>query len=373
MRVSNVIAIAAFLVCALCVRALPVAAEDFAQVSDFAVSAVGDAQQPGVTEKGYFIYKMPPGGTSAGSLLVKNNGDKPLQVRLVVVPAMTAQNGGSTFGAPGSVTEGPGTWVKLAQSSLDLQPGTSSSVAFSVYVPASVRPGQYLAGIAAYKPKTEVTNHVTNGQDQATAILDVQMRYVVAVQVDVPGAWQADMAIPEVSFLEQPSGAFLGVRIENSGDTLLRPTGSIRVEDLSGNTVVERPINMGTFVTGTEVRYPVAWPSAPKPGSYKVRVELTYGEGKTAIYDRVVTVEPPQNMTPGQPATKQQKAQTRPAQNSANANAVPGAQDVTNSAAGDAAGDNEPWVNYGLGVLLLMVVVLLSLNLLVGRRHPKAI
>ncbi|HET6261350.1 MAG TPA: DUF916 domain-containing protein [Chloroflexia bacterium] len=369
MRVRNIIAVAALLACLHTVRALPASAQEGAEVSDFSLTAVSDAQQPSVTEKGYFIYQLAPGSTSAGTLLVVNSGDKPLEVQLAVVPAMTAQNGGSTFGSPGSGGGGPAAWVKLDRASVSLEAGASSTVGFVVRVPGAVQPGQYLAGVAAYKPKTEVTKQISNGQNQASAILDVQMRYVVAVQVDVPGAWQAAMSIPEVSVMEQPSGAFLGVHLKNSGDTLLRPTGTVKVADESGNTIVERAINMGTFVTGTEVRYPVPWPAVPKPGSYSVRVVLNYGDGKTTTYDQVMTVEAPENAVPARPATDSQSAQDPQANGSANNLA-------TNAAPAQAVGvvlvAIEPWMLYGFGFVLLAIVVLLALNLAAGRRRQKA-
>jgi hypothetical protein len=296
---------------------------------------------------------------------VKNSGDKPLEVQLAVVPAMTAQNGGSTFGAPGSGSQGPAGWVTLDRPSVSLEAGASSSVRFAVRVPGATRPGQYLAGIAAYKPSAQVTRQVSNGQNQASAILDVQMRYVVAVQVDVPGAWQAAMSIPEVSLMEQPSGPVLGLRIKNSGDTLLRPTGTVKVVDESGNTVVERAVNMGTFVAGTEVRYPVPWPSIPRPGGYNVRVVLNYGEGKTATYDHAMQIEARQDAAPALPKTNGQDVP------------APEAPDVATTNAAQARGAGvvlmaiEPWMLYGFGFALLAILVLLALNLAAGRKRQS--
>jgi hypothetical protein len=124
---------------------------------------------------------------------------------------------------------------------------------------------------------------------------------------------------------------------------------------------------MGTFVTGTEVRYPVAWPSVPKPGSYTVRVVLNYGDGKTATYDHTMTVEAPQEAAPA-PAAAGSQSVPAPDSRSSAANVAPG----------QAAGGGvvlvaiEPWMLYGFGLVLLVIVVLLALNLAVGRRRRKA-
>jgi hypothetical protein len=365
--VRNILSIVTILVCAPCIRAVPASAQGNSEVTDFSLSVADDTQHAAVTEKGYFIYEMSAGSASEGNLLVKNLSDKPVEVQLAVVPALTAQNGGSTFGSPGSGNAGPATWVTLDQDSLSLQPGEASSSGFRVRVPSGVRPGQYLAGVAAYKPKTEVTQRVSSGQNQASAILEVQMRYVIAVQVNVPGAWNAEMSISDVGIVEQPSGASLGLHLKNSGDVLLRPTGTLKVSDESGNTVVEGAINMGTFVTGTEVRYRVPWPSAPKPGNYNVRVVLNYGDGKTTTYDRQMVVEAPQDTAPAPPAANPQNVQAPAAGGNTNANQLP-------AQAMDTARGIEPsqsWLQYALAALLLAMVLLLGANLIIGRKHAK--
>ncbi len=372
MTARNTLLSAVLLACVLCGGALPTAAQEVGQVSDFSLSASTDPQQAGATENGYFVYEMAPGSTRAGTMLVKNKSDKPLDEQLAIVPAFTAQNGGSAFGAAGDAPTGPAEWVKLDQAEVSLQPGASSPVRFQVQVPAGIQPGQYLAGVAAYKPETHVPQQVSTGQDQARAVLDVQMRYVVAVQVNVPGAWNADMSISEVGVVEQPSGAFLGVRLKNSGNVFLRPSGSVKMWDENGNTVVEQAVNMGTFVPGTEVRYPVSLPSPPGPGNYNVRVELSYGDGQVATYERKLRVEAPQDAqgTSPAPAASNQRQMGAPVtgnNSNTNTNAVPVQPESTTQE----TKTEQPWTQYGLLILMTVMIMLLAANLMVGQRRRK--
>ncbi len=115
------------------------------------------------------------------------------------------------------------------------------------------------------------------------ASITTKTRYVIGVQTDIAGAWEASLSIPNVSLLDQPSGAVIGVELRNDGDVfLLKPSGHIVVTDAAGNQLISQDIEMGTFVPGTDVTYPVAWPGQPAAGDYKVAVELGYAEGKTA-------------------------------------------------------------------------------------------
>ncbi len=183
------------------------------------------------------------------------------------------------------------------------------------------------------------------------------------------------MSISEVGIVEQPSGAFLGVLLKNSGKVFLRPSGSVKMWDEHGNTVVEQAINMGTFVPGTEVRYPVSLPSPPGPGNYSVRVELSYGDGQIARYARKLQIEAPQAAqgTSAAPAASNQRQVQAPAtgnngnNGNSNANTVPAQSEGTSQE----AKTEQSWMQYGILILMTVMIMLLAANLIVGQRRRK--
>ncbi len=276
------------ILCTLLAAPTFAAAQSGQDVDRFTISPE-PAADPAVTERGYFVYELKPGTRAAGRVLVANTGQEDVTVELAAVDAMTAQTGGSAFAPTDTEPAAAGAWVDLAEPRVTLERGQRRAIDFTVRLPAGVEPGQYLAGIAAYVP-TKPGEAAVRGENEAGATLDVQTRYVIAVQVDVPGKQTPHLTISGVELLEQPSGAMLSVALRNDGDIFLKPTGTVTVTAEGGGRAFSRPIRMDTFVTGTEVAYPVPWPGGPKPGQYGVDIELDYAEGKTATYAGTVEV-----------------------------------------------------------------------------------
>jgi hypothetical protein len=73
--------------------------------------------------------------------------------------------------------------------------------------------------------------------------------------------------------------------MKNDGDEFLKPSGSIIMTDTVGKRVLDQPIEMGTFVPGTGVMYPIHWSGVMAPGMYHVHVRLAYAKTGVAIYD----------------------------------------------------------------------------------------
>lgn len=245
---------------------------------------------PAVTAQGYFVYELAAGDEASGSVRLSNPGTEPVTVQLVAVDAETAQAGGSAYAAADATPTAVGRWLRPAESEVALDPGEQRSVGFTVEAPPDAAPGQYLAGIAAFVAATPQGAPTAVALNQAGASITMQTRYVIGVQIDVPGAWTPSLTITGAEALEQPSGTKLGITINNDGDTFLQPEGSVTLVNAAATPILEQPIALDTVVTGTDLTYPVAWPGEPRAGQYGVEVELAYGEGQVARYNGTLAV-----------------------------------------------------------------------------------
>jgi hypothetical protein len=255
-----------------------------AEDTGFRISPV-PASDPAITARGYFIYKVQSSTNVTGSVMLKNPSSVPLTIQLAAVDAITAQTGGSAFTTSDVTLTRAGTWLKFAETSVTLPAGMQKPVDFTVTVPKNLKPGQYLAGISAYIPTVPPT--AVAGQDgtKMGASITTQTRYVIGVQLDVQGVWTPSLKIETVDLVQQPSGPFIGVTLKNDGDEFLKPSGSLVMTDTTGTRVLDQPIDMGTFVPGTSVLFPVKWSGVMAPGMYHVHVRLSYAKTGIAIYD----------------------------------------------------------------------------------------
>ncbi len=300
------------------------------------------------TEKGYFVFDIEPGAEATGQVRLKNPGSVPVVVELEAVDSLTAQAGGSAFAEGTEAPEAVGAWVHTDESLVTLEPDQQVLVEFVVRPPANTEPGQYLAGLTASAVEENEATPEALGANQAGAVLEIRNRYVIAVQVNVPGEWTPSMAITGAEALEQPSGTKLGIHLENDGDVFLQPTGTLVLRNAEATPILEERIEMGTFVTGTDVTYPVTWPGAPVAGEYGVDVELNYADGGIARYSGTfgVSEDAPVAPTPEGAAPQQPAVVTVPAESPI-----------------------QPWMIYALLALLGAIVVLLVVLVLRGGRN----
>lgn len=305
-------------------------------------------EDPATTAQGFFVYELAPGAEATGSVRVNNPGAESVTVELAAADANTAQSGGSAFAGVDATPTASGRWLRLDEPRVTLAPGEAASVGFSVQPPAQTAPGQYLAGLVAYIPAAQAGASGA-GADQAGASVTMQTRYVIGVQVDVPGEWTPSLEITGASAMEQPSGTRLGIAIENNGDEFLKPEGSVTLSNADLTPILTEPIKLGTFLTGTDITYPVAWPGAPNAGEYGVEVELTYANDKVARYSGQLSVS--DNAPVAAPPPGSQPAATAPAVAPAAA-AIP------------------MWVFAAIAALLGLIVLLLIM-VLARSRKPR--
>jgi hypothetical protein len=331
----------------------PVSADELG----FTMSAL-PLSNPAITANGYFVYRVQGSTGLTGSVLLKNPGTLAITIELAAVDATTAQTGGTAFETGDVTTNATGAWLKLATSSVTLAGGTQQPVDFVVTVPQSAGPGQYLAGISAYVRSVPSTAVADQGSARVGASVTMQTRYVIGVQVDVAGTWQPSLKIDSVFLVQQPSGPFIGIHMENGGDTLFKSSGTFVLADASGKRVLDQPIELGTFVPGTAIIYPVRWSGNLAPGTYQAEVVVDYGANKQAIYrsgleigaekdEQNSAVAPPQPGTIGGPG------------NSGNAVDSVNPQAAATSQAQERR-DVWAWPVVGLGVLAIACALLLE-------------
>jgi Bacterial protein of unknown function (DUF916) len=247
----------------------------------FAASASNDQS---VISHGYFVYKLSAGSKATGSVVVTNKTDKSLTVQLAAVDGLTSQTGGTAFTTAGTPVSATGTWLELGEESLTLEPGASRLAYFTVSVPGAAAPGQYLGGLSAFIADEAPVAQPSPGADQFSATVTIRSRYVIAVQVDIPGQWAQSIDVESVQLERPPSGPYIGVQMRNDGKVFVKPQGSLTITGKEGEPVLDREITLGTFVPGTTIVYPVRWSGELAQGTYQVRVDLKYGDNGSTSY-----------------------------------------------------------------------------------------
>jgi hypothetical protein len=277
LAVSAVVALAA-----LAVAAAPAAAAG----PTFALKPVSEAKL------GYFVLTGEPGATLRGKFEVINVGATAGRTRLYAVDATTGQTSGAVYRSRKEPRPGVGGWIKLRRRNLELGPGESRVVSFSVRVPSGASAGQHLGGIVAQR-STQVTKGkaAAKGANKGGFKVRIQALSVLAVQVDVPGPGRPRMTLGGIKPGEQPGHQSLLLAIANTGNVLVKGTGSLKVVDHAGRQVQSQSFNLDTFVPESEIEFPVyIQGKALRPGRYRGTVAIDYsGRSLTRTFPFTIT------------------------------------------------------------------------------------
>jgi hypothetical protein len=224
---------------------------------------------------GYFVFAGRPGATIHGKVRVINVGTAAGRTSLYAVDATTGQTSGAVYRSRQEARRGVGGWIGLGKGTVELGPGQSQVVPFSVRVPSGATLGQHLGGIVAQRATS--SSSATAGGGKNTFKVKVQALSVIAVQVNLPGPRRVKMTLTGIKVGAQPGHQALLLGIGNAGNILLKGRGSLKVVDNSGRLVQSRRFNLDTFVPKTRIGFPVyIQGKALPPGRYLGTVTIDY-------------------------------------------------------------------------------------------------
>jgi hypothetical protein len=233
----------------------------------------------------YFKLSIAQGHLAhAGTIGLRNPTGRPLRVALDPVAGNTIDTLGSTYGLPGSAGRGPASWVQLGRRRLTLAPRETVAVPVSILIPRTVRPGDYLAGIAVEQLGQEARSAARRGVSVASVV-----RYAIGVETSLPGPRHPLIQFTGARLERQPAGVTFLLDARNPGNVILQNVAGRALITRGSRVVARVPLGPGTFVTGTSIAYPILTPrERPRQGTvYRVRAYLRY-VGGTARLDTLV-------------------------------------------------------------------------------------
>ena len=233
---------------------------------------------------GYFVYSLSPGAVRQGGVIISNSGTATGTVKLFAADATTGSTTGTVY-LTDRKAKRAGAWISLATTSLTLKPGQHRTVRFTVRVPPNAVPGQWVAGVVA-----ETSHQVSQPKSKTKASVQIKIRdlTIVAVQVNVPGPPLLGFTIGGVKTGGQSGFQQIITHIANTGNVLVKPTGTVTVLNKQGAKLQVLTFKMDTFLPQTAIDYPLLLKKALAPGDYSANVRLAI-PGVAGAAAKVVT------------------------------------------------------------------------------------
>jgi hypothetical protein len=236
---------------------------------------------------GYFVYSLSPGGVHQGGVIISNSGMATGTVKLFAADATTGNTTGTVY-LTDRKAKRAGAWISLATTSLTLKPGQHRTVRFTVRVPPNTDPGQWVGGVVA-----ETSHQVSQPKSKKKASVQIKIRdlTIVAVQVNVPGPPVLGFTIGGVKTGGQSGFQQIITHIANTGNVLVKPTGTVTVLNKQGAKLQVLTFKMDTFLPQTAIDYPLLLKKALAPGDYSANVRLVV-PGVAGAAAKAMTAQP---------------------------------------------------------------------------------
>lgn len=233
----------------------------------------------------YYLLRLRPGAVATQTVVLYNDNAHPIDVHVDGIDGFTSDATGASYDTPYQQAHGTGRWIVVSTPEITLQAGAERSVDFTVRVPPSAAPGQYLGGLGMYVPLSSTTTTIASAPGQATFGITLQGERIIAVEVVVPGAARPDLQVTGVTPVAAPSGLVLDVGLANTGNAFAKGTGVVAVDDTNTNVA----FTIGTFVSRTAISYRVPWTRTVVPGDHNVSVKLDY-DGRVTTWNGTVSI-----------------------------------------------------------------------------------
>jgi hypothetical protein len=216
--------------------------------------------------RAYFILDGAPGQRKSDAVVVTNTADTATDLLVNAVDGVTGVTSGAVYANRQDPVRRAGAWVTPASSTVTVPPKSrTTTVAFTLQVPADATPGDHLAGLAFENAHPATTS----GNLAVTTVT----RSVIGVLVHVPGPAFFHLHVDRAEIQETPGagGPSVLVTLGNDGGMLGKPTINVTLSGPAGyhQSLVRQ---LDTILPGDTIPFPVPWPESLARGDYQISV-----------------------------------------------------------------------------------------------------
>jgi hypothetical protein len=241
----------------------------FADIANAEISIEG-----GLTQE----KDLHPGETYQGVLMIKNQDEKPQELKVYQTDYFFNYQGQTTYGEPGKETRSNAAWITFSPQRFSIPPLAEATINYTIKVPDDkALAGAYwsmlmVEQIAESSPEAgaKIEKKLTLGRTQF-------MRYGIQMVTTVGDAGKRHVRYVQIKLLKDKDEVFLQVDVENDGETFIRPQLWAELLTLEGTSLGKFKGDQFRLFPGTSKRFKIDIPNV-SPGTYKALVFADCGD-----------------------------------------------------------------------------------------------
>jgi hypothetical protein len=234
-------------------------------------------------------FAADPGETITGRVRVENLAARPRTVRLTAADLVTADTGGASF--PATAPKAIGRWLDLGRAQVRLAAHAGTTVSFQAQVPPQAKSGEHYAGIVAVDAADAAAARKPSKARGGVSVRHLA-RLALPVRLTVPGLLATRLALTEMHFGVDASGASLRIGMRNAGNQIIRETALELEVTQDGRSLLSIREEIADFITDSAISYPAAWNGALKRGAYRVTGVIRPRGGPPVRVDQTIAFTP---------------------------------------------------------------------------------
>ncbi len=180
------------------------------------------------------------------------------------------------YSAANTLPNSASPWIVYSPGEAAVSPGTIHQIRATISVPMNAAPGDHLAALII-EQRPEKLKMAQNLRQMI-----VRYRMASVFYIKVPGLTKQGSF--ENLFAEStPGGLVIKPTLKNSGNSMIRPTATVKVLDAAGNVVADMPeLEPLPILAGAEMNQAVLVEKTLEPGIYTVKYRVDFQDGNKA-------------------------------------------------------------------------------------------
>lgn len=187
-----------------------------------------------VNVTGNFVqtHQLSPGGTASGTIVVENGGGNPESVRVYKTNFLYSADGTTRFDDTGPIPRSNMKWIVLDRDQLDLPPGGTATVAYTVTAPDSPGfRGSYWSMIMVEPISPQELAPREKTEETLSMSIKTVTRQAVQIITEVGGEATGSMRFGQMKLTKGEEGLLLAVEFIGEGERILRLRPWIEIYD----------------------------------------------------------------------------------------------------------------------------------------------
>lgn len=195
------------------------------------------------------------------------------------------KDGRVEYSRANSLSNSASSWLIYSPGEAAVTPGTVHQIRVTIAVPQNATPGDHLTALIIEQRPEKLKF------EQNVRQMIVRYRMASVFYIKVPGLTQKG-SVENLLAESTPDGIVVTPSLKNTGNSMVRPTASLKVLDTDGKVVAELPeVDPLPVLAGAELNQAVRLDKSLAPGNYTVKYRIDFQDGHKAtegITDLVV-------------------------------------------------------------------------------------